>query len=279
MKQQQKQSFFFKMLLVTGAFKLTPAFSRCNLRWQHVAAVRHQMFPWRVSPLFFLAIYSQNCQFWNTLSKFNFFWLCFVLLWRSQCIWCNGFAFCVCSRSSVLLLAPLLAQADSAPRHEPWPPGSDGAQGRNHGLCSHFRWMADNVPAFRVPGARVHILTSPDQFYQAMKVGGAVWNEESCFWHTWQMMDVSPAVVAKVATAAAASNLAAASSPPDTLLHVVRSNCNSALLHWNSVLLFDFPLKASVVLFCFFHLRAKQNASVVISSTRRVSPHQNFQSY
>lgn len=69
----------------------------------------------------------------------------------------------------MLLLAPLLAEADSAPCHDPWPAGSVGAQGSSHGLCSHFRWMADHVPAFRVPGARVHILTSPDQFYQAMK--------------------------------------------------------------------------------------------------------------
>ncbi|XP_070708091.1 CDP-diacylglycerol--glycerol-3-phosphate 3-phosphatidyltransferase, mitochondrial isoform X2 [Pempheris klunzingeri] len=29
--------------------------------------------------------------------------------------------------------------------------------------------MAEHVPAFRVPGTHIHILTSPDQFYQAMK--------------------------------------------------------------------------------------------------------------
>lgn len=93
----------------------------------------------------------------------------------------EGSFFCVSSRSSVLLLAPLLAEADSAPCHDPWPPRSLSRDG----LCSRFRWMADHVPAFRVPGARVHILTSPDQFYQAMKVGAAVWNEEES-----QLLDV-----------------------------------------------------------------------------------------
>ncbi|XP_035814049.1 CDP-diacylglycerol--glycerol-3-phosphate 3-phosphatidyltransferase, mitochondrial isoform X2 [Amphiprion ocellaris] len=70
--------------------------------------------------------------------------------------------------SSVLLLAPLLAETDLPPRHVSRPTGSAGAQGTD-GLCSHFRWMAEHVPAFRVPGAHVHILTSPDQFYQTMK--------------------------------------------------------------------------------------------------------------
>uniref|UniRef100_A0A3Q3WIA2 CDP-diacylglycerol--glycerol-3-phosphate 3-phosphatidyltransferase n=1 Tax=Mola mola TaxID=94237 RepID=A0A3Q3WIA2_MOLML len=70
--------------------------------------------------------------------------------------------------SSVLLLAPLLAEADSDLRRTSRPTGSTGAQGTN-GLCTRFRWMADHVPAFRVSGAHVHILTSPDQFYQAMK--------------------------------------------------------------------------------------------------------------
>lgn len=37
------------------------------------------------------------------------------------------------------------------------------------GLCARFRWLAEEVPAFRVPGAHIHILTSPDQFYQTMK--------------------------------------------------------------------------------------------------------------
>ncbi|KAK1881659.1 CDP-diacylglycerol--glycerol-3-phosphate 3-phosphatidyltransferase mitochondrial [Dissostichus eleginoides] len=70
--------------------------------------------------------------------------------------------------SSVLLLAPLLAEADPAPRRVSRPAGSAGAQG-TEGLFSHFRWMAEHVPAFRVPGTHIHILTSPDQFYQTMK--------------------------------------------------------------------------------------------------------------
>ncbi|KAJ4920111.1 hypothetical protein JOQ06_022343 [Pogonophryne albipinna] len=70
--------------------------------------------------------------------------------------------------SSVLLLAPLLAEADPAPRLISRPVGSAGAQG-TEGLCGHFRWMAEHVPAFRVPGTHIHILTSPDQFYQTMK--------------------------------------------------------------------------------------------------------------
>uniref|UniRef100_A0A3Q3NJC1 CDP-diacylglycerol--glycerol-3-phosphate 3-phosphatidyltransferase n=1 Tax=Labrus bergylta TaxID=56723 RepID=A0A3Q3NJC1_9LABR len=70
--------------------------------------------------------------------------------------------------SSVFLLAPLLAEADPAPRHVSRPTGSAGAQGTD-GLCSHFRWMAEHVPAFRVPGTHIHVLTSPDQFYQTMK--------------------------------------------------------------------------------------------------------------
>uniref|UniRef100_A0A3Q3ABF7 CDP-diacylglycerol--glycerol-3-phosphate 3-phosphatidyltransferase n=1 Tax=Kryptolebias marmoratus TaxID=37003 RepID=A0A3Q3ABF7_KRYMA len=72
------------------------------------------------------------------------------------------------SVSSVLLLAPLLAETEPAPRRVCRPTGSAGAQGTD-GLSAHFRWMADQVPAFRVPGSNVKILTSPDQFYQAMK--------------------------------------------------------------------------------------------------------------
>ena len=72
----------------------------------------------------------------------------------------------------MLLLAPLLAEADPAPRRVSRPTGSAGAQGTD-GLCTHFRWMAEHVPAFRVPGTHIHILTSPDQFYQTMKVGVA----------------------------------------------------------------------------------------------------------
>ncbi|XP_068438681.1 CDP-diacylglycerol--glycerol-3-phosphate 3-phosphatidyltransferase, mitochondrial [Clinocottus analis] len=70
--------------------------------------------------------------------------------------------------SSVLLLAPLLAEADPAPRHVSRPAGLAGAQGAD-GLCGHFQWMAEHVPAFRVPGTRIHMLTSPDEFYQTMK--------------------------------------------------------------------------------------------------------------
>lgn len=79
----------------------------------------------------------------------------------------------VSSRSSVLLLAPLLAEADPAPRRIARPKGSAGAQGTD-GLYAHFQWMAEHVPAFRVPGTHIHILTSPDQFYQAMKVSVTV---------------------------------------------------------------------------------------------------------
>ncbi|KAM9426705.1 CDP-diacylglycerol--glycerol-3-phosphate 3-phosphatidyltransferase, mitochondrial isoform 2-T4 [Pholidichthys leucotaenia] len=68
--------------------------------------------------------------------------------------------------SSILLLAPLLAETDPAPRRVSRPTGSVRAQGTD---CAYFLWMTEHVPAFRVPGAHVHILTSPDQFYQAMK--------------------------------------------------------------------------------------------------------------
>lgn len=70
----------------------------------------------------------------------------------------------------MLLLAPLLAEAVPVPRAAARPPGSAGAQGTD-GL---FRWMADHAPIFRVPGSRIQILTSPDRFYQAMKVSADV---------------------------------------------------------------------------------------------------------
>ncbi|XP_029621309.1 CDP-diacylglycerol--glycerol-3-phosphate 3-phosphatidyltransferase, mitochondrial [Salmo trutta] len=70
--------------------------------------------------------------------------------------------------SSLLLLAPLLAEADPSPLPLFRSPGSTGAQGTD-GLHARFLWMAEHVPAFRVPGTHIHILTSPDQFYQAMK--------------------------------------------------------------------------------------------------------------
>ncbi|XP_076154936.1 CDP-diacylglycerol--glycerol-3-phosphate 3-phosphatidyltransferase, mitochondrial [Alosa pseudoharengus] len=65
--------------------------------------------------------------------------------------------------SSLLLLAPLLAEAELVPVPPSRPPSSV------EGLHARFRWMADHVPAFRVPGARVHILHSPEEFYQVMK--------------------------------------------------------------------------------------------------------------
>lgn len=69
----------------------------------------------------------------------------------------------------MLLLAPLLAEAVPLPHPVSRPGGSAGAQGTD-GICSRFGWMAEHAPIFRVPGSHVQILTSPDQFYQAMKV-------------------------------------------------------------------------------------------------------------
>ncbi|XP_072524096.1 CDP-diacylglycerol--glycerol-3-phosphate 3-phosphatidyltransferase, mitochondrial isoform X2 [Salminus brasiliensis] len=66
--------------------------------------------------------------------------------------------------SSLLLLAPLLAETDTTLASSR-PPGSTGAAG----LHSRFHWIADHVPAFKVHGGRIHILRSPDEFYQAMK--------------------------------------------------------------------------------------------------------------
>ncbi|KAK3559485.1 hypothetical protein QTP86_013664, partial [Hemibagrus guttatus] len=63
-------------------------------------------------------------------------------------------------RSSLLLLAPLLADTDSLVSRLP---------GSTEGLHTRFHWIADHVPAFRVPGGRIHVLHSPDEFYQAMK--------------------------------------------------------------------------------------------------------------
>ncbi|XP_016385999.1 CDP-diacylglycerol--glycerol-3-phosphate 3-phosphatidyltransferase, mitochondrial-like [Sinocyclocheilus rhinocerous] len=67
--------------------------------------------------------------------------------------------------STVLLLAPLLAEADSGSLASSRPPGFTGVEG----LHSRFQWMADHVPAFRVPGGCIRILHSPDEFYQTMK--------------------------------------------------------------------------------------------------------------
>ncbi|KAJ8013692.1 hypothetical protein DPEC_G00032430 [Dallia pectoralis] len=70
--------------------------------------------------------------------------------------------------SSVLLLAPLLAEADHSPLPVFRSPGATGDQGTD-GLHAQFCWMAEHVPAFRVPGSHVHVLYSPDQFYRAIK--------------------------------------------------------------------------------------------------------------
>ncbi|XP_030631606.1 CDP-diacylglycerol--glycerol-3-phosphate 3-phosphatidyltransferase, mitochondrial [Chanos chanos] len=67
--------------------------------------------------------------------------------------------------SSLLLLAPLLAETDPVVVSSSRPPGSSGVEG----LHSRFHWIADHVPAFRVPGSHIHILRSPDEFYQVMK--------------------------------------------------------------------------------------------------------------
>ncbi|XP_051925653.1 CDP-diacylglycerol--glycerol-3-phosphate 3-phosphatidyltransferase, mitochondrial isoform X2 [Hippocampus zosterae] len=65
--------------------------------------------------------------------------------------------------SSVLLLAPLLVKPEPAPESGALAPGAPRS------LYAQFRWMAERVPAFRVNGTRVHVLTSPDQFYQTLK--------------------------------------------------------------------------------------------------------------
>ncbi|KAK2866477.1 hypothetical protein Q7C36_002533 [Tachysurus vachellii] len=62
--------------------------------------------------------------------------------------------------SSLLLLAPLLADTDSMVSRLP---------GSTEGLHTRFHWIADHVPAFRVPGGHIHILHSPNEFYQVMK--------------------------------------------------------------------------------------------------------------
>ncbi|XP_065118621.2 CDP-diacylglycerol--glycerol-3-phosphate 3-phosphatidyltransferase, mitochondrial [Paramisgurnus dabryanus] len=67
--------------------------------------------------------------------------------------------------STVLLLAPLLAETDPSPLASSRPPGFTGVDG----LHTRFHWMADHVPAFRVPGGHIRVLHSPDEFYQAMK--------------------------------------------------------------------------------------------------------------
>ncbi|XP_077407774.1 CDP-diacylglycerol--glycerol-3-phosphate 3-phosphatidyltransferase, mitochondrial isoform X2 [Vanacampus margaritifer] len=67
---------------------------------------------------------------------------------------------------SILLLAPLLAKTEPAPECTAAAAAPPGAP---RSLQAHFRWMAERVPAFRVNGSRVHVLASPDQFYQTLK--------------------------------------------------------------------------------------------------------------
>nr|XP_006635218.1 PREDICTED: CDP-diacylglycerol--glycerol-3-phosphate 3-phosphatidyltransferase, mitochondrial isoform X1 [Lepisosteus oculatus] len=68
--------------------------------------------------------------------------------------------------SSVLLLAPLLAEADPlSTTSQPRSQVTAGTEGLHH----RFRWIADHVPAFRVPGHRVRVLRTPDEFFQVMK--------------------------------------------------------------------------------------------------------------
>ncbi|XP_077594640.1 CDP-diacylglycerol--glycerol-3-phosphate 3-phosphatidyltransferase, mitochondrial isoform X1 [Stigmatopora nigra] len=62
--------------------------------------------------------------------------------------------------SSVLLLAPLLAKAE---------PATDCAPDTPRNLHANFRWMTEHVPAFRVNGEQIHVISSPDQFYQTLK--------------------------------------------------------------------------------------------------------------
>ncbi|MBN3313449.1 PGPS1 protein, partial [Atractosteus spatula] len=68
--------------------------------------------------------------------------------------------------SSVLLLAPLLAEADPlSTTSQPRSPVTAGTEGLHH----RFRWIADHVPAFCIPGHRVRVLRTPDEFFQVMK--------------------------------------------------------------------------------------------------------------
>ena len=70
----------------------------------------------------------------------------------------------------MLLLAPLLAEAEPAPHCVP---RSAGLQEKD-GLLTQFQWMAEHAPGFRVPGTHIHVLSSPSQFYQAIKVRNGV---------------------------------------------------------------------------------------------------------
>ncbi|KAK6478237.1 CDP-diacylglycerol--glycerol-3-phosphate 3-phosphatidyltransferase [Huso huso] len=69
--------------------------------------------------------------------------------------------------SSVFLLAPLLGEVCSLPAlAQPRPPACPTT---SEGLLQRFHWVADQAPAFRVSGGQVHVLHSPDEFYQIMK--------------------------------------------------------------------------------------------------------------
>ncbi|RXN02186.1 CDP-diacylglycerol--glycerol-3-phosphate 3-phosphatidyltransferase, mitochondrial [Acipenser ruthenus] len=69
--------------------------------------------------------------------------------------------------SSVFLLAPLLGEVRPLPAlAQPRPPACPAT---SEGLLQRFHWVADQVPAFRVSGGQVHVLHSPDEFYQIMK--------------------------------------------------------------------------------------------------------------
>lgn len=79
---------------------------------------------------------------------------------------------CSPCRSSLLLLAPLLADTDPLVSR---PPGSA------EDLHTRFHWIADHVPAFRVPGRCIRVLHSPDEFYQTIKVHVCV-GMRACVW-------------------------------------------------------------------------------------------------
>ncbi|KAJ8377681.1 hypothetical protein AAFF_G00255260 [Aldrovandia affinis] len=63
------------------------------------------------------------------------------------------------------VLRPAAGPPPGGGRPPRWPPQAPGAEG----LHARFHWMGDHVPAFRVPGGQVHVLHSPDEFYQVMK--------------------------------------------------------------------------------------------------------------
>lgn len=147
-----------------------------NQKLSHSGSLSHRHF-WASSQFQHVHVYSfrRTC---ISLHQEAFFYFIFLFLsWQIYRQFLSLYRICVflspsfqnylssplCSpcRSSLLLLAPLLADTDPLVSR---PPGS------TEGLQAHFHWIADHVPAFRVPGGRIHILQSPDEFYQAMKV-------------------------------------------------------------------------------------------------------------